>query len=131
MRDTTDIAGTISTVYRASGVVEVGLLAVDVASESTSGERSTHHSTDQDFRGDLRVFHQARVADEVHAETARPIGVVSTPGQLDVASTLEANTVAWLGVAQATAPFVGAAGGELLHIFSSPGFVGGRGQYVG
>ena len=123
MGDTGDVAGAVGTVDGATGVDEVGTVAVDIAAQASTGEGALHHSADQNFGCDFGAFHGAGIADQIHSQATRPVGIVAASGQLDVASAFETNSVSGLVIAQGPSTFVGASRGELFHVGAGSGLV--------
>ena len=76
------------------------ILRVEIVAELLAGEEPGLHSREEDLAGDGRVQCQVGVAQQISLDQLSGFSVVAVPGELDVTVAVEANAVAFLGVAE-------------------------------
>jgi len=64
------------------------------------------HAADQNPGGDVRIFGALGIADEVNAETVRPILIIGASRELNIAPPFKAHPIARLGIPEVCAAFI-------------------------
>ena len=95
----TELLSLVQTVDNSSGVSPVTAASSEVVVESDTSEESSGHTEADDFTCDVRSQSEVRVSDKVNTQKASELGVVVSPGELDITSTVVAGVpVSFLGL---------------------------------